>query len=315
MLLYFQGRARCDPYGRLPGDPEILHHEVMSTWASEQQWTDDDFRQARDALVQARVMHLYTVAGVEYLEYEHYDDDQDPSRLKRRAAKFTYPDPPDRPELAAARRPHNVGESKKGKAPAPGAVREPGPAAVLSAGEEPSAVSVAETPAVTLEVAPEADDAETARREAEIRAERERCIAEAAQVPPGYSQLQQCHEAHFGSLCFAPGDKAALLAVMEDAAKVGVEWQTLRTVMMERQEDYIKHRATSKEPRIKRIGYYRQAWDELIERAKAAPGKKLWQMPAPDDDDPPDESPEEIELRRRIADQNEQLRQYNAAKK
>jgi DnaD/phage-associated family protein len=118
-ILWHQGRSKCDGYGRLPGDPEILAFEVMPTWLAVGQVTAEAIRDARDAMARAHIWHLYRdpVTGAEYVEYEGYDAEQTPSYLAKRAARPTYPDPPDRPDLKDASRLHYQGKGKPAEPP------------------------------------------------------------------------------------------------------------------------------------------------------------------------------------------------------
>ena len=140
-ILYLQGRTRCDSYGRLPGDPERITAEVTPQWAFKGHISEQEIRDARDALIEQGLWYCYAVGGVEYIEYEGFDGDQQPSWLSKRGQTPTYPDPPDRPELAAKARMNYKGKTKQDSPPP----MPPTTARVPPRTEEQSAVSAGET--------------------------------------------------------------------------------------------------------------------------------------------------------------------------
>ena len=141
--LYLLGRSRCDSYGRLPGDPELLIARICAHFGFRGHTNVEDIRELRDALVQQRLWHLYTVDGVEYIEIEDHDQDQAPSNLSKRGSRSMHPDPPDRPDLWVANRSHYVSKTKPAADPPP--PQPPTPARVPPRTEEQSAVSAGET--------------------------------------------------------------------------------------------------------------------------------------------------------------------------
>jgi hypothetical protein len=214
------------------------------------QVTVEEIRDARDAMVRARIWHLYRdpTTGFEYVEYEGYDAEQTPSYLAKRAARPTYPDPPDRPDLKAADRLHYQGKGK----PAEASTTTTHGSADLPAETKPGVPS----PAVAQGAVPGHGGAE--QTEAQV-------APQEPIFPDGFSEIVKCHEQH--STRFATtDDRAQLLAVMKDAALAGVEWQTLLTIMREAQAAFKRSKPNQV---IKFMGYYVRPWNEHIQAAKS----------------------------------------------
>jgi DnaD/phage-associated family protein len=105
-ILYTNGTTKCDNYGRLEGATSKLQSVVLPALCLFGGITEAQVAAAADALVDVGLWHRYEVNGKVFIEYERYDEEQRPDYLSRRGAKPTFPDPPDRHDLAAANRPH-----------------------------------------------------------------------------------------------------------------------------------------------------------------------------------------------------------------
>jgi DnaD/phage-associated family protein len=106
--LYTNGTTKCDNYGRLEGSTAKLQSVVLPALCLFGGVTEAQVAQAADALVEVGLWHRYEVAGKTYIEYEGYDEEQRAEYLRKRGAKPTFPDPPNRPDMRAESRPHRA---------------------------------------------------------------------------------------------------------------------------------------------------------------------------------------------------------------
>jgi hypothetical protein len=116
-LMWFQGRARCDSYGRLPAHPDRLLGDVMFQWMLKGKVARQEIEEAREQLIAAGLWYFYEVNGEAYVEYVGWDADYPPSVLRRRG-RPVHPDPPDREDLWVRNRPSGISRYRAAKVPA-----------------------------------------------------------------------------------------------------------------------------------------------------------------------------------------------------
>lgn len=102
-IMYQEAWLNADNFGRLDGTPLNLASDLVPLYVLGGKATVDDVTAARDELVRAGLWYRYAVGGREYVEILDYDQGVSASWLPKRGGP-DYPDPPDRPDLAAAER-------------------------------------------------------------------------------------------------------------------------------------------------------------------------------------------------------------------
>lgn len=262
--LYSLGTAHTDPYGRLEAAPGWLAENVLAAMFLSGATTEGEVCKARDALVREGLWHLYRVNGREYVEYEGYDGDQTGQYLPRRAAKPKHPDPPDRPDLWARNRTHRP--LAKGEAEPTEPAQPSGSADLPAAPTKPTGVP-------------------TSGAAVSSKGEGGGFDGLLAFIDEGIGPLQRAHEQHTGRP-LSRSDYDRLRRVLTDAYRAGVEWQTLRAIMLEKQQAF---QPTNTSPHIKSCEYYMNAWDAHIREAGQDGGQTIHRRPPeppPDDDDP-----------------------------
>lgn len=283
----------CDDFGRFSGDLDLI---VGECFPKRRRTMDDTALEGWLQGLQSKgAILLYESGEQRYLQMLVWDE-------KPRAKASKFPAPPtgsedSPPPTAPKDEGPGPGPGPRGGTDAPTNVEAPPPAAVPSdpsAGQ--NAVSGQGDPGVEAEArVPEVDQ----------------------ELTDAVRQLARCHEAHCVRT-LNDTDADILRNVVLDARDAGVPWQTLLTIMRDKQAEYLRDRKTRTKPTIDRVGYYVAAWDTHIKAAKAeaervkpaTPGGQRGftpTAPVSGDDQPPLDDDDEISLR--IREQtNTQLR-------
>lgn len=252
-LLYDRAWLQCDKFGRLEAAPGRLTGTLLSGFGlSSHRISVAEVQEARDKLVAAGAWHLYSVGGREYIEITEFDADQETDWLKKRGARGSLPDPPDREDLWIVNRTKLADWRKKPTDEA--APSTPRPAGVPTAG----GTSVTEMPTLGTEQGPvPAEEVERFEPQEPDVDPRDKALA---------TELANDHM-RYSARTVNDTDFETLVKVAADAREAGVTVQALLEVM---QQCRLEYKATRAKPQIERIGYYVTSWDALVREAKAA---------------------------------------------